>query len=126
MAYRSVGCSKGIAPGDWSLKTSKKNKERGGNETIPASTCSPTRKMSRKFPNFTTRGITFALPYFSCHVFCTGPIPKELGAVSKLVQLRLHDNGLTGEEPKKSRSGFNKMNPAHAWARHMHVFGKIK
>ena len=50
---------------------------------------------------------------FPYHVFCTGPIPKELGALSQLVQLWLNENGLTGEEPKKTRSGFNKMNPAH-------------
>ena len=50
-------------------------------------------------------------------VFCTGPIPKELGALSKLKELWLGQNRLTGEEPKKGRSGF-KVNPAHAWVGH--------
>ena len=55
----------------------------------------------------------FALTNLSCYVCCTGPIPKELGALSKLEKLTLDENGLTGEKPKKGRFVF-KVNPAHA------------
>ena len=37
------------------------------------------------------------MSYFTRCVACTGPIPEELGALSKLENLVLADNKLTGD-----------------------------
>ena len=56
------------------------------------------------------------------HIVCTGMIPEELGKLTRLKRLYVHNNNLSGDFFEFVRDNTHE---SRVWAGHMHMFPTI-